>query len=184
MKLPDGIWNSTNIRKRLFQEAHFVPGEKPHYWVVVPTNETSSIKTTVLQNFDCPEGSFNILPHELQQAFARDLREMLQANIHHDGVWIVGWTNPPSAAEVMRTDDANAWDRLMAIWLDEDGDPKFSFESEAMFIEMIQNGPTYYVGLCAQSWEAWDKAYGKQAMKSDFGVSDDQMIKRTLSTMH
>lgn len=184
MKLPDNIWNSPVIRQRFFQEANFECShgkpQNPHYWLVAPEADTKA-GDIVLVNFK--EDEFNVAPHELQQDFAENLKNVLQKQLHHDGLWVVGWTHPPASWESVKIDGDNTWGRLVMIWFDEDADPQYTVESDMPFIEMCANGYEYYAGLCAEAHEAWSESYGKIAMKDDFGLKEEQTTKAALSAL-
>lgn len=178
--LPSNIWNSRAIRLRLFQEAGFDCNwgisEKKHYWVVVPQNDSAD-GVAILKNY---EGSLtNVDPHEMQQEFAKIVLRALQSEYHYDGAWAVGFTHPPTSYGVL-TDTANCWNRLIAVWHDEDGDPQYTMESDLPFASQMEAGEAYYVGLAIKSHEQWREVYGKKAMKDDFGITEDQTTKAAL----
>lgn len=185
MSLPEHLWNSPVIRKRLYDEAGFESNHgaphKVHYWMIVP--EANIMRgEVILKNF---EPNFcDIEPHEMQQEFARQVQKMLQSGLHHDGMWICGWTHPPASHDVIRVDGSTCWDRLVMIWLDEDGDPKFTVESDIPFAAMMESGERYYYDLAERAWGAWDEFYGKKAMKDDFAVTDGQQTKAALASLH
>lgn len=181
MKITDAIWKSPIITERLAFEARIAESAKPHYWFVVPTGR-SRRDATVLKNYT--PGVLDIDPHEIQQIFARDLREALQKDLHHDGIWAVGWTNPPSSGEVVATEGDNVWGRLAILWLDEDGDPQFTFESEENVIEIISNGVMYYLELCAKAHFAYSKDFSTKVLKEDMCLKEDQMNKAVLSSLN
>lgn len=182
MNLPENIWNSPVIRNRLYAEACFEDGwGAKHYWVVVPEGDTGRGFIT-LKNYK--EDFLKIDPHELQKLFAEELQGELQRNLHNNGLWIVGWTNPPAPGEVVREDGDNAWERLFMVWLDQDADPQYTFESTVPFVEMAANGARYYVDKCAECHEKYVEAYGKRALKDDFGISESQQTKKTLISLN
>jgi len=184
MILPENIWNSPVIRKRLAQEALFESNrgvsQLPHYWMTVPEGD-SKAGNIVLKNYET--SPFNIDPHILQQEFALGVRKGLQREEHRDGLWIAGWTHPPSHAHAIRVDGDNVWGRLIMIWLDEDADPQFTLESDMRFIEIVENGVGYYIRLAAEAFQTWDEHYGKKATKSDFALKEDQTSKAALEAL-
>lgn len=185
MKLPENVWKSKVILNRLEAEARFESNfgfaEKKHYWFTVPEGD-SKRGNIELRNFRPSE--FDADPHPHQKGMAINLQSALQKEAGFDGVWIVGWTHPPSMAELIRIDGDNCWSRLVMIWLDEDADPKYTLESDIPIFEMIQNGIEYYLSLAHQAHEKWDEAYGKRAMKDDFQIKEGQMKKAALSTIN
>jgi len=181
--LPENIWNSPAIRKRLWQEAGFDIDRgvfKQQYWMLVP--EAPSMRGEItLRNYT--PSVIDVDPHELQVHFAKEMREALQRTVAHDGVWIVGYTHPPGSDQVVRVDGDNAWNRIIMIWLDEDADAQFTVESDLPFIDMVTAGKHYYCNLADQAWEKYEEAFGKRAMKGDFMLSEDQKNKEALSTL-
>lgn len=169
------LWKSPVIQKRLYQEACFESAgrglpEKPHYWCLVPQADTGD-GSTVLKNYEA--GLVNADPHEMQQNFALNVMQALQKEAHFDGLWLVGFTHPPSSDGVLK-DTENCWYRLICIWFDEEGDPQYTLESDLPFIMQLQSGEAYYVGLAYQAHEQWRDIYGRKAMKQDMMLADGQ----------
>jgi hypothetical protein len=185
MSLPQNLWTSEIIKRRLLQEAGFecrygIP-EKKQYWIVAPEADTGRGKH-VLMNF---KPSFmDIEPHNAQQQFALMLQAVVQFEAGHDGLWLVGWTHPPTTAEAVRVDGDNAWGRLVMLWLDSDGDPKFVAESDLPFADMVEHGVEYYCGMAEQSYAQFNEMVGAQAMKADFGIKEEQQTKAVLGSLH
>lgn len=182
--LPENLWQSPVIRNRLQQEAlfecdHGISHEKPHYWCLVPFADSKD-GTTVLRNFE--DDMKNCDPHEMQQEFARQIMTRLQREAHFDGLWLVGFTHPPTAYGVI-TDTENCWNRLIAIWFDSYGDPQYTLESDLPFMSQLEAGEDYYVGLAYQSHEQWNAIYGQKAMKEDMMLKDDQMKAEVLEAL-
>lgn len=165
--LPSNLWKSPVILQRLFAESCFEGdhgiSQKKHYWVVVPQSDTGQ---GVIELKNYKENLENIDPHEMQKQFVVELQKLLQRNAHFDGLWIVGYTHPPSVYGVL-TDTENCWNRLIMIWLDEDGDPQFTLESERPFIEQFSDGPDYWIEQAHNAYEAYKPIFGRKAMKDD-----------------
>jgi hypothetical protein len=185
MRLPENVWSSRALRRRLEQEARFESNQgkaqKKHYWFTVPEGDTLR-GDIALRNFT--PGPFDIEPHPAQIEMARHLRGELQRGYHFDGVWIVGWTHPPATWDVIHVDGDNVWSRLVMIWLDGDADPQYTVESDMPIPVMIENGPEYYIGLCLQAHAAYTEAYSAEALKEDMGIKDAQTSKEVLSTIN
>ena len=181
--LPDNLWKSPVIKNRLIVEANFEcrrgMAEKPHYWCLVPQADTGA-GTVVLRNYK--DSMVDTDPHELQQDFARNVLLELQAQAHHDGLWLVGYTHPPSTYGSI-TDTDNCWGRLFCIWFDGDGDPQYTIESDADFIDMAKRGEQYWVGMSAQAHEQWKEIYGQKAMKRDMMLRESQTKKAALEAL-
>jgi hypothetical protein len=183
LRLPDNLWKSPVIKTRLLQEACFECNhgisEKKHYWVMVPQADTMT-GVIGLKNYE--ENLQNADPHELQQDFAKKIMSSLMAHASFDGLWIVGFTHPPTTYGVI-TGTENCWNRLIAIWLDEDGDPQYTVESDFPFVQQVNMGDQYYVGLAVQAHEQWKEMYGRKAMKSDMMLKDSQTTKAALEAL-
>ena len=186
MRIPENIWNSPVIRQRLLLEAayecdtHGAP-QHPFYWFNVPEGDTKR-GALDLRNF--VPTPFHIDPHALQMDFAREIREHLQSEEHHDGLWIVGWTHQPPQYEAIRIDGDNTWCRMVMIWLDEDADPQYTLESEVPFFQMVENGTSYYVGLAAEAYEKWQEIYSSKNLIKDMELKDDQISKPALEALN
>lgn len=186
MKLSDAIWDSPVLRQRLKAEAAFESRngrpEKAQYCVFAPHNGGGRACNT-LRNYK-PE-VLDIDPHEMQVAFAQELRWRLQKELHHDGIWLVGWTHPPSTHQAIMVEGDNCWSRMVILWLDEDADPQFCLDiDDTPFVEMIQRGGRYYLDMSERAWLEWSKDYGKRAIKDDFGLREDQTKKAVLSSIN
>jgi hypothetical protein len=178
--LPNNLWKSPAIRKRLEAEARFEGSHKPQYWMVAPQADTQD-GCVILRNYEA--SIFNVDPHEAQTHFAKELQTTLQTGFHFDGIWIVGWTHPPSDSQAIRADGDNVWGRMIMIWLDEDGDPQYTVDITDEVVEILRNGIMYYCMLCDQANHIYTEAYGKRAMKDDFGISESQTKKETLKAL-
>jgi len=181
--LPNNLWNSPIIKQRLMMEATFdgdrgIP-KKPHFWVLVPRADIKAGKV-LLKNFD--PNMLDREPHPDQQAFAERLQVALMKEAHFNGLWIVGWTHPPSTYGIL-TEQDNCWNRLIFIWLDRDGDPQYTLESELPVINIIAHGKDYYVGLAHEAHDSWREMYGEDVLKSDMMLRDDQQKKAVLESL-
>lgn len=70
------------------------------------------------------------------------------------------------------------------IWLDEDGDPQYTVESSLPIIEIIDGGIANYITQAERAHEAWSEAYGKKAVKDDFGIKEHQQTQEVLSSLN
>ncbi len=185
MDLPANLWKSPLILQRLAQEAEFEcrygKADKPHYWFAVPEADT---KVDLIELKNYVETFTDIDPHPHQKGMARELMVMLNSNIDHDGLWIVGWTHPPPAWETIKVDGDNCWGRMLMIWLDEDGDIQFPFETDSPLFEIVEAGLDHYVEMCEKSWQAWNESFGREAQKKEFALKEEQLTKKTLESLH
>lgn len=181
--LPSNLWKSPVILKRLYAEACFEcewgVSEKKHYWCMVPMSDSKD-GINVLKNYE--DGISNADPHDMQQVFASKIMTELQQEAHFDGLWLVGFTHPPTSYGVL-TDTENCWSRWIAIWFDEDGDPQFTLESDLPFMNQVEMGAPYYVGLAQKSHAQWKEMYGRKAMKSDMILKEGQSSKAALEAL-
>lgn len=181
--LPDNLWKSPVIKQRLAQEACFECrwgiSDKKQYWCMAPFAD-SKLGVQILRNYE--DSLTNCDPHDLQQDFARKIMQALQKQAHHDGLWLVGYTHPPSTYGVI-TDSENCWNRMIAIWFDDDGDPQYTLESDLPFIKQVEAGEQYYVGLAAQAHDQWKEIYGRRAMKSDMMLKESQTKQAALEAL-
>ncbi len=173
--LPSELWNSPVIKKRLFAEACFecdwgIP-DKKFYWCMVPLADSKN-GFAVLKNYK--DDAMNSDPHEMQQVFARKIMEELQRHAHFDGLWLVGFTHPPTSYETLTDTGNNCWNRMICIWFDDDGDPQYTLESDLPFIKQAEVGEQYYVNLAQEAHASWKEIYGRGAMKTDMMLKDGQ----------
>jgi hypothetical protein len=181
--LPSELWNSPVIRKRLYAEACFETdlgiSDKKFYWCMVPLADSKD-GVQVLKNFE--ESLSHADPHEDQQAFAHKIMGELQQQAHFNGLWLVGFTHPPTTYGTI-TDTDNCWGRSIFIWFDEDGDPQYTLESDLPFIKQLAMGAQYYVGLAQQAHQSWKEMYGAAAMKQDMMLKEAQSSRAALEAL-
>lgn len=182
--LPNKLWESPVIKRRLAMESAFECNAgisaKKHYWVVVPQADTRKGCVT-LKNFDV--NIENVEPHEAQKEFAEDIQNILQQEASFDGLWVVGYTHPPSTYHAL-TDSQNCWDRLIMIWHDKDGDPQYTLESDRPFISLVNDGPEYWVEQAHVAHKSFLPIYGDDAMKSDMKLTEAQQKKAALDALN
>lgn len=184
-RLPQNVWNAPKLRQRMEDEAGFecswgIPDRKL-YWISVPESDT--LRGNIeLRNFE--PSLINFDPHDHQKGMALQLRQALQKEISFDGVWIVGWTHPPSVDSAIRIDGDNAWNRLIVAWLDKDADWQFTCEFDSPLWEMVQNGIVYYLEAIENSWHQWDENFGRKALKHNFEIKESEQKAATLESMN
>lgn len=176
LKYPDDVLKSLVVRGRLRREAKFESARgddsKGHYWAITALPSTNQI--VGCQNFT--PSVFDIDPHPVQKQLAEALVRSLNRHVGHDGGWIVGFTHPPSQGNALRTDGDNVWGQLFCLWLDEDGDPQFTYETDRDPAEVVQDGVDYFIKMCDESYWRWEDLLGKKGRK-ELGLKDGQMIK-------
>lgn len=162
----DYVLESDAVMKRLKQEAvvEASEGSPLHYWAVARRKHHGLVE---VKNYQ--PNVLSIDPHPTQTHFAALLCRALHKHIDHGGGWIVGWTNPPPAWQLMKTDGDNVWARLFCLWLDEDGDPQFTFDSLHPVAEVVSRGVDYHVSQCEAAWREW-----KHMARDDLDLKDSQ----------
>lgn len=179
MKYPDYVLDSQALSNRLHAEATFDCSEgdssKGHFWSL--TQMPSDRRVAVRLNFT--PSMTDIEPHELQKSFAKDLLVALNREVGHNGGWVVGFTHPPASWHAFHINGDNAWARMFCLWLDADGDPQFTFDTELPFHEVFGSGIDGYVHQCAKAYREWEKMLGKEGLK-DLGIKEDQLIKEAM----
>jgi len=91
-------------------------------------------------------------PDEMRSMFARDLCFALNRNLHHDGVWSVGWVNLKMSPVVV---EPPHYTQLIILWMDGDGDVRFPIESERPIADMMLEGMNYWLDVCEQGYQRW-----------------------------
>lgn len=110
-----------------------------------------------------------------QQMFARDMLRALNTHLHHDGSWVIVFTNPPRIFDL----SANligagvAYGRWVILWLDPDGDVQFPIENQQPFWQCLQAGPDTWLEQCETGWQTWH-----QMMRKVLRPTPEQLIKR------
>lgn len=94
----------------------------------------------------------------MQRVFALDLLRILNQELHHDGAWVILFTNPKPALPFAGSTEH---ERFCLIWLDKDGDPAFTLdwlegESEELdFDDVILSGKESWVDRAEAAWQNW-----------------------------
>lgn len=181
--LPEKLWNSPVIQQRLLQEAMFdcrygVP-EKAYFDLIVPEADARSGQIN-LRNYAPSLGE--PAPHPIQVQFAKNLQDVLMREANFDGLWIVGWTHPPTKYAVL-TEMDNAWQRLVLIWLDADGDPQYTIDYDKPVIQIISDGIDLHAQKAVDAHDQWREIYGHDVMKDDMMLTEDQVSKKALESL-
>ncbi len=181
--LPENLWKSPVIQQRLVQEALFdcrygVPAE-PFFDVIVPQADT---KSDCIQLRNYTPSMSRVAPHPIQVQFAKNLLSILMKELHFNGLWIVGWTHPPTAYAAL-TDMDNAWQRLIIIWLDKDGDPQYTIDYDKPVVDIIADGLQRHVEKIEDAHQQWREIYSNERMKEDMLLTDEQQKRVTLESM-
>lgn len=164
IRLDEDLKISATLRQRLADEATFDNGQPGGIWFVLRRNSGAmqSVK------------GMNLLmaPHPAQQMWAMDMAKALNRHLHHDGFWVVGFTNPPPNAFMLGgivLDDEPIYERWFILWVDKDGDPQFTIENDDDFNETLMVHPDSQIEQCETAWQKW-----KQHMRDTLGTSTVQ----------
>ena len=182
-ELPSNLWKSPVIQDRLIQEALFdcrygVPA-KPYFDVIVPQADT---KSGHIQLRNYTPSMAEVAPHPIQTQFAKNLLDILMKEAHFNGLWLVGWTHPPTTYAAL-TEMDNAWQRLIIIWLDKDGDPQYTIDYDKPVIEIIADGLELHTQKIVGAHDQWREIYSDTKMKTDMALTEDQQKRMTLEAL-
>lgn len=177
-KYPDYVLESPVMNMRLEQEAVFEINNDDYligkFWAIAV--RPSDGFPVVNMNFI--PSPLEIEPHEVQKNFAADLLRALHKEASFGGGWLVGFTHPPEMVTsfIKAEEPDNVWARMFFIWLDEDGDPQFTVDTQLPVMHVLSAGVENYLGLAYKAKQEWDEYAGKTMLK-EMGVKDSQMVK-------
>jgi len=154
------------LLRRFVREAEIEQNDQRHYAVLLRRDG---------QYLDYNPGSPEL--EEMQAVFARDLLRMLNRELHHDGAWVIVFTDPapPQALISLKWE----YRRFAILWLDRDGDPHFSVEwlqgesDEFDFADVLLSGIESWVARAETAWQEW-----KMLMRDVIDPTSEQTFKR------
>ena len=90
-----------------------------------------------------------------QTIFGRDMVFLLNRHLHHDGAWMIVFTNPTPKPiiEIHGT----VYQRFVFLWMDKDGDVRFPIENEEPFHEVLKAGPIAWLQQAEVAWTTWHR---------------------------
>lgn len=95
------------------------------HWWAVSSRDAGAVHLPLRANSE--RNLFPPLPEQVM--FACDMAEALNKHIHHDGRWVVQLVHPMAKAFVPTVAmEPVQYQEFRFLWLDEDGDPQFTFE--------------------------------------------------------
>lgn len=153
MRLPDDKLITPTLLRRFKDEADLEGGNGQHYALLQLENGN-------LTKFN--PYSPNLAPEQI--LWAADVLRLLNRELHHDGAWVVVFTNPkPSPGQcIMAAPTHCDYERYGLIWLDADGDCQFTVEWAAGesgdlidFADVMIAGKESTAEKCEAAWEAW-----------------------------
>lgn len=93
-------------------------------------------------------------PLVVQKVFAHELCEALNAQLGHDGTWVVGLTHPQDLV-IIGPQSGRQFTRWLAMWVDGDGDVQFPVENEQDLATVLATPMTEWLEICEQGWQRW-----------------------------
>lgn len=131
---------------RFEQEAVLEEGDGRHYAVIQRSNG----------DFIAHDRGPPLSPEQVM--FARDVLDLLNRELHHDGAWVVVFTHPKPASAA----DATAeYARFAMMWMDRDGDIQFTVdwvEGEGDifdFPDVLMAGRETWANHAEEAWTTW-----------------------------
>jgi len=155
--LTDNQIVTVTLLRRFMAEAEFDGGDGRYYGM---------IRLTDGRLFSHHPGSPTLAAEQLM--WGSDILNLLNKELHHDGAWVVVFTNPEIPADFRAIDAApRHWDygRYALIWLDEDGDPQFTMEwakgdgELADFTDVLLAGRHSTAEKCEAAWRIWSSTH-------------------------
>lgn len=132
------------VKKRILDEAQFEGGEGL-YWALLVAADGQQRTLVNPPNLPGPAAD--------QAMFALDMAPALNRHLHHDGAWIVGFTDPVQKPTAL--DQWTSFGRFFFLWLDADADPQFTLENDDHFADVLVQGPDYWMGQAEIAWQKW-----------------------------
>lgn len=112
-------------------------------------------------------------PTALQQGFASELLEKLNAHADLDGAWAVAWCDP-TLTQVQNILWLRVPTRLVWMHLDRDGDVNFLLDNECRLDDLLEEGVNARVENAVDAYKEY------RSMMADIGVRPDQKRKAAL----
>lgn len=175
MKIDEDLIVTKALLRRFLAEAMTDNGDGRHYGII-RRNDGS-----ILGHNPCsPELSFD------QMLWAVDVLTYLNREIHHDGAWVVVFTNPlpPDVDNILIDPKQAEYGRYVLLWLDKDGDVQIPIEWEVGSSEMRTFADVMLGGLHATAvraetaWHLW-----KLHMRDVLDPQPDQLFKAAQGQM-
>lgn len=132
------------ITQRLKAEAEF-EGGPALYWALLVAADGQQRRVQNPPDLPGPAAD--------QLMFGLDMGGALNRHLHHDGAWIVGFTDPLSRPTVL--DQWTNFGRFFFLWVDQDADPQFTLECDDHFADVLMRGPDHWLGQAETAWQKW-----------------------------
>ena len=98
-------------------------------------------------------------PSPEQMVFAQDVLKLLNKELHHDGAWVIVFTNPQPLA--LAISNLTEYARFAILWMDRDGDVQFTLdwvdgEGDMFdFADVLLAGLETWGNHAEQAWQTW-----------------------------
>jgi len=147
--VPDEHLITPALLRRAAQEGEFEDGNGQHFLLI-----QKSDRDFIGHNPYSPE----LGPD--QMIWGQDILGYLNTELHHDGAWVLVFTNPKTFAESLT--GQQDYRRFAVIFLDRDGDAQFTVEwveheSHDLydFADVMLAGRDWLVAFCEAGWRQW-----------------------------
>lgn len=106
---------------------------------------------------------------DMQMLFSHDVLRRLNKDLHHDGAWVIVWTNPAppppmDSLGVLVNPRARDYRRYALIWMDKDADPQFTIEWHEgitsdfkTFEDVLIAGAVSLMHRAESAWGLWEE---------------------------
>jgi hypothetical protein len=165
-KVCDDLLITAFLLRRFEREAEIEAGDRRHYAVLQRSDGRFLEHNPASPEID-----------QMQAVFARDLLAMLHKELHHDGAWVIVFTDP-ALPEIVLSNVAE-YRRFALMWVDRDGDPQFTLEwvngesDELDFADVLLSGLESWGDRAETAWQNW-----KVLMRDVIDPTSEQTFKR------
>lgn len=153
----DRMLFSKALRERLDLECQMSDDMEPSSYSWYAVKITTCGKTVIERNFDPRDKSLYAVPDVPvdQMLWAEEACRVLNKECHHDGMWVVGFTHPPSLGDLVAVNKQEFWKRIVKVWLDADGDVSFTADCVDPWWAVAQQSTDHFINQSEQSWKHW-----------------------------
>lgn len=151
-KLPDDILITPTLLQRFETEAALEGGDGRFWACLIRSNGD------IVEHVDRGPA-----PLAEQRLFAHDMVTVLNNQLHHDGAWVITfnqWQKPEPKV-------APCYTRVTLMWMDQDGDVRFSIEDDRPPWEFLCDGMQEWLMKCESAWCAWLASVAALELKAD-----------------
>lgn len=140
------------LLRRFEQEGHLEDGDGRYYACVLRADNDLKVHHPF-----GPSASIE------QILWAGQVLRLLNADVHHDGAWVLVFTHLlPVNIDALLAGNRAGYGRYALIWIDKDGDPQFTVEWLAgenadfsRFADVINAGIESTAQKCEAAWMTW-----------------------------